>query len=300
MNAPRLARTRSGLALLLTVFGLSLAAVPAWSAAQGFYTVPPCRVYDTRNVGGNAVPIAQGEEREITIVDVCGIPADADAVSFNVTITSPTGPSHLTLYPKKGEVPPTSTINFVAGQTRANNIVLKLYNGGIVARPTMLAPGSVHVILDVNGYFVANAAATANDDDSVNLNNLPVLEDSGATALDVLANDSDPEGDPFFITSASDPANGTVVLTPPGGPYTGLTYQPDPNYCNAPPGTTLDTFTYTITGGDTAMVSVPVTCINDAPAPSGGPFSVAENAANGTSVGTVAHNDPDVGRPIPG
>ena len=40
------------------------------------------------------------------------------------------------------------------------------------------------------------------------------------------------------------PANGTVVIT---GGGTGLTYAPDANYCNDPPGTTPDTFTYTLT-----------------------------------------------------
>ena len=45
-----------------------------------------------------------------------------------------------------------------------------------------------------------------------------------------------------------------------------LTYQPDPNYCNDPPGTTPDTFTYSLTpGGDTATVSVTVTCVADTP-----------------------------------
>ena len=40
-----------------------------------------------------------------------------------------------------------------------------------------------------------------------------MLEDAAATAINVLANDTDPDGDPFFIASASDPAHGTVVLT---------------------------------------------------------------------------------------
>ena len=49
------------------------------------------------------------------------------------------------------------------------------------------------------------------------------------------------------------------------GGGTGLTYAPAANYCNNPPGTTLDTFSYTLTGGDTATVTVTVTCVNDAP-----------------------------------
>ena len=40
-----------------------------------------------------------------------------------------------------------------------------------------------------------------------------VAEDSGATAIDVLANDTDPDGGAKTIGSASDPANGTVVIT---------------------------------------------------------------------------------------
>ena len=35
------------------------------------------------------------------------------------------------------------------------------------------------------------------------------------------------------------------------GGGTGLTYEPDANYCNNPPGTALDTFTYTLNGGST-------------------------------------------------
>ena len=86
-----------------------------------------------------------------------------------------------------------------------------------------------------------------------------VAEDASPTAINVLANDSDAENDAFFIASASDPANGTVVLTggTPGA-HTGLTYEPDDNYCGA------DSFTYTLTpGGDTATVSITVTCVND-------------------------------------
>ncbi len=86
-----------------------------------------------------------------------------------------------------------------------------------------------------------------------------VVEDVPATTIDVLANDSDPEGDPFSIAAVTQPADGTVVITNGGAD---LTYQPDPDFCNTPPGTTLDTFTYTLTpGGSTATVSMTVTCV---------------------------------------
>ncbi|MDQ3987538.1 MAG: Ig-like domain-containing protein, partial [Actinomycetota bacterium] len=110
-----------------------------------------------------------------------------------------------------------------------------------------------------------SVAATDDPPDAVN-DSATVLEDAAATVVPVLSNDTDVDGGPKTISSATDPANGTVVLTGGSpGAHTGLTYQPDPNYCNDPPGTTPDTFTYTINGGDSATVSMTVTCVNDAP-----------------------------------
>ena len=84
-----------------------------------------------------------------------------------------------------------------------------------------------------------------------------VVEDSGPAARDVLANDLNADGGPITIASASDPANGTVAVT---GGGTGLTYQPDPNYCSATP----ETARTRSTAAPTAAVSVTVTC-GDAP-----------------------------------
>ncbi len=90
--------------------------------------------------------------------------------------------------------------------------------------------------------------------------------------MDVLANDTDTDGGPKSVDSVTQPANGTVVIT---GGGTGLTYVPSTHYCNDPPGTTLDTFTYTLTpGGSKATVSITVTCVNDPPV-----FSDLESAA---------------------
>jgi VCBS repeat-containing protein len=120
-----------------------------------------------------------------------------------------------------------------------------------------------------------------------------VLEDSGATAINVLANDTDPDGGTKTVESVTQPANGTVVIT---GGGTGLTYEPDANYCNEPPGTTPDTFTYEITGGSEATVSVKVECVNDAPTDLAlSKSSLKENEPAGTTVGTFSTTDPDVG-----
>jgi hypothetical protein len=46
-----------------------------------------------------------------------------------------------------------STINYVAGQTRANNAVTRLGASGTLEVYVGQSGGSVHVIVDVNGYF---------------------------------------------------------------------------------------------------------------------------------------------------
>ena len=67
------------------------------------------------------------------------------------------------------------------------------------------------------------------------------------------------------------------------GGGSGLTYAPNANYCNSPPGTTPDTFTYTLNGGDTATVSVTVTCSDDAPVAVNDSATVAEDSARARS-----------------
>ena len=117
-----------------------------------------------------------------------------------------------------------------------------------------------------------------------------VGEDSGANAIDVLANDSDGgDGGPVSVQSTSDPANGTVVIT---GGGSGLTYQPDANYCNTQPGGSPDTFTYTLNGGSTATVSVTVTCVDDPPTAVNDSATVNEDAA-ATAINVLA-NDTDI------
>jgi hypothetical protein len=71
----------------------------------------------------------------------------------NLTITSPTSPGFVTLYPADGTRPLASSINFSPGQTRANNAVLPLAVDATGFRVFNGSAGTVHVILDVNGYF---------------------------------------------------------------------------------------------------------------------------------------------------
>lgn len=122
----------------------------------GFYTLPLCRVFDTRDPDGTygGPVLAAGAVRSFPLAQRCGIPASAKAVSANITITQPFTTGYLTAYPGGSPPPLTSVINFAAGQTRANNAILSVSqdgNGILVVQSG--SSGAVHVILDVNGYF---------------------------------------------------------------------------------------------------------------------------------------------------
>jgi hypothetical protein len=126
-------------------------AVPA---PLSFYTAAPCRVVDTRNpdMGGPA-PLVAGDDAVFTIAGHCGVPASAKAVSLNVTVTAPTWPGHLRLYPADRARPLASTLNFVAGQTRANNAVVRLDDLGRLCVYVGQGQGTTHVVIDTTGYF---------------------------------------------------------------------------------------------------------------------------------------------------
>ena len=121
-----------------------------------FYTLPPCRVIDTRGAQGSLAgpALGAGEQRTFVIAGACGIPGGAPSVSVNVTITSPTAGGFLTLAPGGQPMPLTSTINYAADATRANNAILGLARDGsgsfVVVNESV---GTVQLILDVNGYF---------------------------------------------------------------------------------------------------------------------------------------------------
>jgi hypothetical protein len=117
-----------------------------------FYTLIPCRIIDTRDAGLGAPALAAGSTRIFAIANHCAVPPTAKSVSVNVTVTQPTAPGHLILFPG-GTPPGVSTINFRAGQTRANNAIVPLSATGTLSVTDGQSTGTTHFILDVNGYF---------------------------------------------------------------------------------------------------------------------------------------------------
>lgn len=117
-----------------------------------FYTVTPCRVVDTR--GGTAM--LSGATRTFDVAGSCGIPSTAKAVSINLTSVTPTSPGYIVLFPGGVARPASSSINFAAGANRANNAIVALSPDGagkIQGFASVNGGGTVHLLVDVNGYF---------------------------------------------------------------------------------------------------------------------------------------------------
>ena len=121
-----------------------------------FYTLTPCRAVDTRSPAGpyGGPSIAGGTARTFNLASRCGIPSDAKAVSGNAVAAGPSSLGYLVLYPGGTALPSSSTVNYSSGQTRANNVIVRLSGDGnatLVIRNGGL--GTTDAVFDVNGYF---------------------------------------------------------------------------------------------------------------------------------------------------
>jgi hypothetical protein len=127
------------------------------SGALSFYSVTPCRLVDTRNPSGplGGPSLGAGSLRIFTAIGSCGIPAGAKSLSVNVTVSTPAATGFLSLYPGNAIPMGTSSLSFSAGQTRANNAIIKLSTDGLGTLAVQnVSSGNVDVIVDVNGYFM--------------------------------------------------------------------------------------------------------------------------------------------------
>lgn len=123
----------------------------------GFYTLLPCRLVDTRGPAGarGAPALEAGAVRVFEVGGACGVPPEATAVAVTVTVVGATAVGHLSLFETGGPLPSTSTVNFTAGQARANNAVVRLLGmpPSLAVHAVLATPGTVDVIIDVTGYF---------------------------------------------------------------------------------------------------------------------------------------------------
>jgi hypothetical protein len=82
------------------------------------------------------------------------------AVTGNITAVRPTAKGYVFLSPTPTGTPSSSTVNFPAGDIRANNVVVPVADDGTLAEVYIAAAGAnVDLVLDITGYFVASGGA---------------------------------------------------------------------------------------------------------------------------------------------
>jgi hypothetical protein len=134
------------------------------------FTVPPCRVLDTR-LSSPRGPIQAGETQSILVTGdltgggtvnqggatICGVPNTATAVFANVVAVNAAGPGHLIVYPFGTPLPLASTLNLTTGQTVANGVLIPICPSGAAWCPFNLSitmgPAAADLVVDVSGYL---------------------------------------------------------------------------------------------------------------------------------------------------
>ena len=118
-----------------------------------FRALTPARILDTRNrIGGYGAPIGAWQTMTLPVVGQGGVPiSGVAAVVLNLTVTNPTGSGYASVYPTGNPRPQSSTLNFSAGQTRANLVQVPVGTGGDAS--IYLAGASADLIADVLGYY---------------------------------------------------------------------------------------------------------------------------------------------------
>jgi hypothetical protein len=110
-----------------------------------FYSIPACRVLDSRN---GAQPLAG-----INPVDVagsgCSVPAAAQAYVLNATVVPSSALGYAALWADGQPMPFVSTLNALDGAGASNMAVVSTNNGLI----DVFASDSTHLVVDIAGYF---------------------------------------------------------------------------------------------------------------------------------------------------
>jgi hypothetical protein len=128
---------------------------PPPPTATYYHALTPTRILDSRpgpsNVGPYDTKWGPNVTRDVEVAGFGGVPADAESVALNVTVTGTTAGSFLKIYPKGTPEPNASAINWAAGKTIANAFTVKVGTNELVRVEN--AAGSTHVIFDVVGYY---------------------------------------------------------------------------------------------------------------------------------------------------
>ena len=169
----------------VTSAAVTIGEAPATADAH-FVPVEPCRIFDTRPVGG---AFGDGTTREFRVLgdglsaqggtDNCGIPQSATAVHLNFTAVGPEGFGYLRAWPNGQNEPSATLMAFTEGVSISNATALTICNNCPNDFNVKIYGANTNLVTEVVGYYqpVGQAAATQPAE-----NNESLLEIAAAAA----------------------------------------------------------------------------------------------------------------------
>jgi subtilase family serine protease len=127
-----------------------------------YHAIDPARLLDTRYDNGLSARLSANTPATFQITGREGIPANATAVTGNVTVVGSTNSWAVYIGPLATASPGSSTINFNAGDIVANNLTVALGAGGTLSATYMsFAGNSTDLVFDVTGFYTADLTGDA-------------------------------------------------------------------------------------------------------------------------------------------
>jgi len=216
---------------------------------------------------GNSEPVANDDTAETdyettVIIDVLSNDSDADSDTLTITSVSTPANGQAVISDNKIEYTPND------GYSGTDNFTYTVSDG---------KGGEDDATVTITVNEPENSAPIAQDDSAT-------VDEDNSVIIDVLANDSDPDGDAISIKSITEPENGKVEIVD-----NKIEYTPNENFNGD------DSFSYTVTddkGNESvAKVAVKVNAVNDAPTANS---DSAETNEDTKVVIDVLNNDSDV------
>ena len=87
---------------------------------------------------------------QVKIAGRGSVPAGATTAALNITVVAPAAAGHATVYPCGDDVPPASSLNYVPGQVRPNEVVTRLSPDGFVC---IYSHATADYLIDAVGYI---------------------------------------------------------------------------------------------------------------------------------------------------
>jgi hypothetical protein len=191
--------------------------------AGGYNSLTPARLLDTRT-GVGCTTLTTGSVCDLQVTGAGGVPAvGVSAVVLNATATNTSAGGFFTLYPSLTTKATVSNVNWAAGWTVPNRVIVGVGTNGKVS--IFNGNGSADAVIDVSGYFT-NSTATGKFFTPLNPVRALDTRTAGGTLgpngngfLQVTGNNTVPAGATaaFFNTTVTNTTASSALVVYPGG-----------------------------------------------------------------------------------